>query len=162
MVLNHINLKPMMLSLLYIFFLITCASRKVFLLDQMAWTSANVSTYQWCPTIHPCCDTILAHSQSAPMKIELFRGAQSSFSFRLEHNGTNVSIPAYSSGTYPGQFDATNIPPTVLQQLYSNHSLCLNRSVPWRLFLNEYPIHGRTWVAWTSLTPDGDECVLST
>ena len=82
--------------------------------------------------------------------------------FRLEHNGTNVSIPAYSSGTHRGQFDATNIPPTVLQQLYSNDSLSLNHSVPWRLFLNEYPIHGRTWVAWTSLTFDGDECVLST
>lgn len=154
-------IRLMMLSLRCILITLACASCRVFRLDQMAWTSATVSTYQWCPTLHPCCDTFPAHSQESPLRIELTH-TQSSFSFRLEHNGTNVSIPAYSSGTHRGQFDATNIPPTFLQQLYSNHSLCLNRSIPWRLFLNEYSIHGRTWVAWTSLTSDGDECVLST
>ena len=81
--------------------------------------------------------------------------------FVLTRGDVEVRVPAYTTGTGRGRYDATNLQVRVLQLLYPDGDLRANATMPWRLFYSRNDRQGATWLAWTGDTPHGDECVLS-
>lgn len=129
-------------------------------LTRVAWVSPDVAHYHDCPDAHPCCHTVAAQPWSAPLYVDVVhtRRGRGPPTFVLTRGDADVRVPAYTTGTGKGRYDATNLPVHLLEALFPDGELHANATVPWRLF---YDRRGTTWLAWTSDTPNRDECVLS-
>lgn len=134
---------------------------KCYALTRVAWVSPDVSLHHDCPDAHRCCQSVAAQPSSAPLYVDLVHAKGRRHTFVLTRNGARVRTSAFATGTGPGRYDATNLSVRMLQALYPDGDLRANASVPWRLFYDRHAHRGATWVAWTSVTPRGDECVLS-
>lgn len=132
-------------------------------LTHVAWVSPNVARYHDCPDAHPCCHTVAAQPWSAPLYVDVVhaRRGRGPPMFVLTRGDVEVRVPAYTTGTGRGRYDATNLQVRVLQLLYPDGDLRANATMPWRLFYSRNDRQGATWLAWTGDTPHGDECVLS-
>lgn len=132
-------------------------------LAHVAWVSPDVARHRDCPDAHPCCQTVAAQPWSAPLYVDVVhaRRGRGQPTFVLTRGDVQLRTPAFATGTGRGRYDATNLPVRVLQALYPDGDLRANATVPWRLFYDRHVRRGATWLAWTSTTPGGDECVLS-
>ena len=132
-------------------------------LVHVAWVSPDVARHHDCPDTHPCCKTVAAQMWSEPLYVDVVyaRRGRGPPIFVLTRGDVKVRTPASATGTGRGRYDATNLPVRLLEALYRDGDLRANTTVPWRLFYDRYAHRGATWLAWTSTTPGGDECVLS-
>ena len=132
-------------------------------LTHVAWAPPEGSPLHYCPDTHPCCQTVAAQPWSAPLYVDVVhaRRGRGPPTFVLTRGDVEVRTPAFATGTGRGRYDATNLPVRVLEALYSDGDLRAIATVPWRLFYDRHARRGATWLAWTTATPGGDECVLS-